>query len=454
MNKKHPRILEALTTQHWLCTEEGIRQMIAIASYEGDVGALQTKLESRDPDSFKSTRRGDLAIIPLAGPIFPKANMMTDISGATALSQFALDFQAAEDDPTVQNILIDFSTPGGAVDGINEAAHLVYNANTKVTAYVGSMAASAGYWICAACDEIVVDATARLGSIGVVAGITPKSADDRLEFVNSASPNKRVDVETKEGEKILVAELDALADVFIASVAKFRGIEDKTVRSDFGKGGILVGASAVKAGMADRLGSYEEIIQELTNNEQGGTNMDLAALTKEDLIAKRSDLVAAVSEDALASASATHATELSTKDGAISALTEENDSLKAENTTLKEENTVNEDRVAALEKKDALRDEQALSAEAAGIVSAKLSDSTIPARLHGKVNAGISKDAFVVDGVFNAAAYSESVDSEIKDWEESIGATSTIQGIGATNRDEDSTEASEDDDIVSRMIGE
>ena len=447
--KKHPRILEALTTQPWLCTEDGIRQMIAIASYEGDIEALQTKLESRDFDSFQTTRRGDLAIIPLAGPIFPKANMMTDISGATALSQFAVDFQAADEDEAVNNILIDFSTPGGVVDGINEAAELVYNANTKVTAYVGSMAASAGYWICAACDEIIVDATARLGSIGVVAGISPKEEGEAIEFVNSASPNKRVDVETEEGAKVLIAELDSLADVFIGSVAKFRGIDEKIVRTDFGKGGILVGESAIRAGMADRLGSYEGIIQELTNNEQGGQNMDLAALTKEELIAGRSDLVTALTQDVVA----THATELSDKDGSISALTIENETLKAENTTLKEENTVNEDRVAALEKKDAIRDEQSLDAQASGILTAKLSASSIPERLHGKVAAGVSKDAFVAEGVLDVDAYSANIDTEVKDWEESIGDTSAVLGIGAINRDEDTTEASEDDSIVDRMFG-
>ncbi len=453
MVKKHPRILEALTTQPWLCTEEGLRQMIAIASYEGDLEALQTKLEARDPDAYKTSRRGNVAIIPLAGPIFPKANLITEMSGATALSQFALDFQAADEDDSVTDILIDFSTPGGVVDGINEAAHLVHNSSKKVTGYVGAMAASAGYWICAACDEIVVDATARLGSIGVVAGIHPKSEDDPIEFTNTASPNKRLDMESKEGKAELIAELDALADVFIGTVAEFRGVTDKKVRSDFGKGGMLVGQAAIDAGMADRLGSYEEVIQELTNNAQGGKNMDLAALTKEELIAGRSDLVIAITKDATDALSATYSTELSTKDSSISALTEENESLKADNTKLQEESTVNNDRVAALEKKDAIRDEQALDAQATGIVNTKLSASSIPERLHGKVAAGITKDAFVAEGVFDVEGFSASVDTEIKDWEESIGDTSTVLGVGGTNRgEEDSTEASEDDDIVTRML--
>lgn len=451
MAKNHPRILEALTTQPWLCTEEGIRQMIAIASYGGDFEALQTKLESRDPEAYKTRRRGNVAIIPLAGPIFPKANLVTEMSGATALSQFALDFQTADDDDSVTDILIDFSTPGGVIDGINEAANLVHNASTHTVGYVGSMAASAGYWICAGCDEIVIDPTARLGSIGVVAGIRPKSKDDPIEFTNTASPKKRMDIESKEGQDKLIEELDALADVFIGTIAEFRGVTDKKVRSDFGKGGILIGQSAVDAGMADRLGSYEGIIEELTNNE-GGKDMDFAALTKEDLLANRADLVIALTKDTTDSLSATHATALSTKEEAVILLTNENETLKAENKTLKEENTVNEDRMVALEKKDTIRDEQALDAQAAGVVTAKLSASSIPERLHGKVSAGLSKDNFVAEGVLDVAAYSAHIDTEVKDWEESIGSQSAIQGVGGISQGkEEDPEASEDDAIVDRM---
>jgi len=69
--------------------------MLAIASYEGDIEALKVKMEQRDPEAFKTTRRDSTAIVPLAGPIFPKANLMTDISGATALSEFIARFPSS-----------------------------------------------------------------------------------------------------------------------------------------------------------------------------------------------------------------------------------------------------------------------------------------------------------------------------------------------------------------------
>ena len=451
MSKTHPRILEALTTKPWLCTEEGVRQMVAIASYEGDIEALKTKIDARMDGAVRATQRGNVAIIPVAGPIFPKANLMTEISGATSLEGFAQDYQKALDDDEISSILIDFSTPGGVVDGVHEAANMIYNSTKKTVGYASSQAASAGYWMIAACDEVVLDATARLGSIGVVAGIPPKKDDDKLEFVNTASPNKRIDVETKEGKTILIEQLDAIADVFISSVATFRGVEEKVVRSKFGKGGVLVGQAAIDVGMADRLGSLEALIKELQNEENinnGGSNMDLSAVTKDQLKVARPDLVTAIMEDASAPLIAEQKELKSDSDAKFSALEEENNKLKAENAESKE-------RIVALERQEAIRDAQMLDAQANNILESSLAGSKIPKRLHSKVSASINKEDFVVEGKLDEAAYTAKVNEEVEDWEASLG-DSTIQGVGASSRSDGGSsddDDSEDDKIVARLVG-
>lgn len=448
--KTHPRILEALTTKPWLCTEEGVRQMVAIASYEGDIEALRTKIDARMDGTVRATQRGSVAIIPVAGPIFPKANLMTEISGATSLEGFAQDYQKALDDDAITSILIDFSTPGGVVDGTHEAANMIYNSTKKTVGYASSQAASAGYWLIAACDEVVLDATARLGSIGVVAGIAPKKEGDTLEFVNTASPNKRVDYETKEGQAVLIEQLDALADVFISNVATFRGVDEKVVRSKFGKGGVLVGQAAVDVGMADRLGSFEALVKELQNEEieNGGSNMDLTEVTKDQLKVARPDLVTAIMEETsapLVAQSKSVEADLSAK---LSALEDENSKLKAETAESKE-------RIVALERQEAIRDAQMLEAQATTIMESSLAGSKIPKRLHAKVSASINKEDFVADGKLDVAAYTAKVNSEVEDWEASLGE-STLQGIGATSRTDGSSSSSDDTDddaIVTRMLG-
>src|SRR5690606_21790544 len=150
------------------------------------------------------------------------------------------------------------------VSGINEFAAMVAASPKKTVAYVGNMAASAAYWIASAADEIVIDATAQLGSIGVVMGwiddsrAMEKAGYEEIEFVSSQSPNKRPDHKTDEGRAVIQQEVDDLAAVFVAAVAENRGVTTDKVITDFNRGGLLVGAKAVAAGMADRLGSFEE----------------------------------------------------------------------------------------------------------------------------------------------------------------------------------------------------
>jgi len=449
---RHPRIMAALQTEPWLCSEDGMRKMLALASYEGDPAALKFHAENRHEDSYEMTVRDNVAILPISGPIFPKSNLMTDISGATALSQLALDFQSALNDETVDTILLNIDSPGGAVSGIHEMATAIKASNKKVVSYVGASAASAAYWIAAASDEIIMDATAQIGSIGVVAGVSKPDADgDSLEFTNTASPRKRMDIMSDAGKKDLVERLDALADVFIADVAEYRNVSVKTVTNDFGQGGLLVGQSAVDAGMADRLGSYESLLQELIGSDNpriGGITMDLSALTKEQLVAGRQDLVHALTEPVKQEAQKTAEGVEATHSQEVSALTDEVTALKAENAEQK-------DALSTFEKKDAVRNEQDMAAQAQGIVANALTASTIPERLHAKVSANLNKDAFVAEGSLDVDAFTAHVTADVKDWEDSLGdTTNPIQGLGGNGRvDGSSDDTTEDDDIVTRMLG-
>jgi len=458
MNKKfnsHPRIMEALCTQPWLCTEEGLRQMIAIASYEGDVEALKTKLEAKYEDGMTATVREDVAIVPLEGPIFPKANLMTEMSGATALSKFAVDFQAADEDPSINTILINANSPGGVASGIHEMANVVKNSKTKTVAYVGNQAASAAYWIVSAADEIVIDATAALGSIGVVAGISKKDEDAPLEFTNTASPKKRMDVETKEGKADLISTLDKLATVFIESVATNRQVSVKTVEKDFGQGGVLIGKEAVEAGMADRLGSYEELLQELVGTNQtqdGGSIMDFKALTKDQLVAGRPDLVTELVNQGKVEASGESKKAIEAKDGEIAAKEKENKELEAQIGELTAKN-------AELDRKVTAFEEKAIKASAESILTKALSDSSIPERLHGKVSAQVRKEDYIsAEGKFDSDAYSAKVDAEVKDWEETLAESgSLVQGVGANSKTPEGktgSASSDEDAILARMCGD
>jgi ClpP class serine protease len=245
--------------------------------------ALEAKRAQRLERTWTVQKRDNVAIMAIHGAISRYDSFLNWIRGGTALEDLALDFKTALDNPEVKGIVLDVDSPGGEAAGINEFAEMVRAAKKPVVAYVGNCAASAALWIASAADEVVVNETAELGSLGVVFGYRP-SESKIVEIVSTASPKKRLDPGSKEGRAEIQGRADDLASIFISQVAKYRGITEEKVKSDFGQGGMMIAAKAIKAGMADKYGSLEGVIAELQvkNTTYGGTQMgfktDLRAL--------------------------------------------------------------------------------------------------------------------------------------------------------------------------------
>lgn len=221
--------------------------------------------------SYNVTVREGVAVIPITGPISRYHSWLYYYFRGTSIDQLARDFNTALNDPRVHSILFEVNSPGGEVTGVNELARMIFAARGKkpMTARVGGMCCSAAYWIAAACGDVVIDETAQLGSIGVFASfLDTKKFDQKFGFrefkiISDDSPDKCPDPASPEGEKLIKARLNALCDVFVASVAEFRDVTPEKVRSDFGRGDVRVGEHAVEAGLADRFGSFEETIAAL-----------------------------------------------------------------------------------------------------------------------------------------------------------------------------------------------
>ncbi len=86
--------------------------------------------------------------------------------------QEKLEYLADQDD--VAGVILEIHSPGGTIFGtkaIIDGIDRYRNQTGKpVIAYIGSMAASGGYWVAAGADEIVADSGTMIGSIGVISG--------------------------------------------------------------------------------------------------------------------------------------------------------------------------------------------------------------------------------------------------------------------------------------------
>ncbi|MEE4465088.1 S49 family peptidase, partial [Azotobacter chroococcum] len=175
-----PRAFELAASRPWLMLPDALDTLMAIADRQGDPEALEARLGKPLDNTRAVSLRDGVAVIPVTGPIMRYANLFTRISGATSTQELATDLQAALDDPKVRAIVLNVDSPGGEATGINELADMIHAARGRkpIKAYVGGTGASAAYWIASAADEVVVDDTALLGSIGVVVEVAIRKEAD------------------------------------------------------------------------------------------------------------------------------------------------------------------------------------------------------------------------------------------------------------------------------------
>jgi signal peptide peptidase SppA len=270
IRRKKMRIWNRIAGEPWAITEMALHTILEIAARENESPqAVAAKLGRNLQNTYSVTERDGVAIIPVTGPLFRYANLFTMISGASSYELIARDFTAALENPQIKGIILDIDSPGGEVNGVSELSNMVFAARGKkpVVAYASGDAASGAYWIASAADEIVVSETSALGSIGVVGMYQGKSGKlaEAVEIVSSQSPHKRLDPTTDDGRSRLQIRIDSMADVFIETIARNRNVSAENVQNHYGGGDVMIGAKAVSAGLADRIGSLEGLIAELSS---------------------------------------------------------------------------------------------------------------------------------------------------------------------------------------------
>lgn len=209
-----------------------------------------------------------VGILFVRGPMFKRESLITQIFGFTTYEMLRRDLQAALDDKTIEAIALNIDSPGGEASGCDELANAIFEARKKkpIRAHVSGMACSAGYWIASAAEKVIVSDAAIVGSIGVALAMTPRNDPKEIEFVSSKAPNKRPDITSNAGRSRVQKMVDDLGDVFIAHVARNRGVSTETVAAKFGQGGVEIGAKAVKAGMADGVGQWPATLKALRSS--------------------------------------------------------------------------------------------------------------------------------------------------------------------------------------------
>lgn len=174
------------------------------------------------------------------------------------------------EDESVPAIVLRIDSPGGiaaAAQEIYEQVKKVRQEGKKVVASMGGVAASAGYYVACAADSIVANPASLTGSIGV-----------QMQFPNTEQLFKKIGVEfqvvksgphkdigsphrpmTQEEKRLLQEVIDDSYHQFVDVIVEQRDLPREKVLA-LADGRVFSGRQALKLGLVDRMGSYEDAI--------------------------------------------------------------------------------------------------------------------------------------------------------------------------------------------------
>jgi capsid assembly protease len=229
---------------------------------------------------------GSVAVIPMTGIISHRMSMMSEISGAGGGSTQALTalFRQALNDSNCKAIVFDVDSPGGSVEGVTELASEIYDGRKMkpITAVFNAMGCSAAYWLASAASDLVCTPSGQCGSIGVYMLLQDESEALKNEGIKITilkagkykAEGHPAEPLTDDARNFLQSQVDSVYGMFVKAVAQQRGVSQAAVREGMGQGRSLLASDAVKAGLADRVGTLDDVLEKYGVKKNAGAKAE------------------------------------------------------------------------------------------------------------------------------------------------------------------------------------
>ncbi len=235
--------------------------------------------------SEATVKDGNVAIIPVHGIILSDGGTYfnEEAASSTEIIQFIED---AQEDPSIQAIVVEINSPGGSAVASQEVADAVKKAIKPTVAWIRDSGTSGAFWVATAANKVVANPMSITGSIGVTASYLQFSGllqDYNVSYeVLTAGRLKEVGSPfkplTQEERKLFQEQLDELHSYFIKAIATNRNISEEKVR-EYATGMFFLGSKAKDLGFVDVLGGKEEVKKIL--EQQLKTNVTFFTYEKE-----------------------------------------------------------------------------------------------------------------------------------------------------------------------------
>lgn len=233
---------------------------------------------------------GKTAVITVTGSLVNRGAWVGANSGLTSYEGIQHQLKQAETADEVRSVILDLHTPGGEAVGAFETADMVRELSGKkrVIAVVNGVAASAGYAIASGASEIVVTPSGVAGSIGVISlhvdasgQLEQKGLKPTLIIAGTHKADGHPFGPLPEDVRAdFQARVDGIYEQFLATVAAGRGDRLTVEMARATQARTYIGQAAVGVGLADRVGTFESVLADLSRangrnpSMKGNTSME------------------------------------------------------------------------------------------------------------------------------------------------------------------------------------
>ena len=216
-----------------------------------------------------------VSVIPLNGVIAPNMGRRKGLN----LNEIDKNIEQAFSVKNLKAVALQINSPGGSpVQSemiANRIRELSDKNNVPVLAFVEDVAASGGYWLACAADEIIASKASIIGSIGVVSsGFGFNKAIEKIGIdrrLYTSGDNKAILdpflPENPDEIKRLKAIQSQLHVQFINFVKSRRGSKIKDDNNDVFTGAFWSGEKSIEIGLIDSFGEMKSVLKERFGNQ-------------------------------------------------------------------------------------------------------------------------------------------------------------------------------------------
>jgi protease-4 len=230
---------------------------------------------------------GDAVGVVVAEGSITEGNGGPGVIGGLSTAQ---QIRRAREDDQIKAVVLRVDSPGGSAFGselIRRELELTREAGKPVVVSMGNVAASGGYWISMAADEVIADPSTVTGSIGVFAILpTADKVVDKLGIhtagvtttwlADAYNPLRPLDPRFAQ---LVQSSINHVYSEFTTKAAQARKTTPAKI-DEVGQGRVWTGTQAKERGLVDTLGSYQDALKSAATRAHLGRDYRVAYIER------------------------------------------------------------------------------------------------------------------------------------------------------------------------------